>query len=62
MMSHQHPHFINLLNSFSKAISAMRHHKSWGTRNCSVFIIKKVLLLKQRQNAGLNGPNHVHVD
>ena len=30
----------------------MRHHKSWGTWNCSVFVIKEVLLLKQRQKMG----------
>lgn len=44
--------FINLLNCLSKSISTMWHHKSWGTWNCSVFIIKKMLLLKHRQKTG----------
>ena len=51
-------YLINLLNRFSKSISTMWHHKSWGTWNCSIFIIKKMLLLKKTENkysAGTTG-------
>ena len=42
-------YLINLLNCFSKSISTMWHHESWGTWNCSIFIIKKMLLLKKTE-------------
>lgn len=41
------PLYIYLLNGFCKPICTMWNYKSWCAWNCSVLIIKEVLLLEK---------------